>query len=109
MQNSHLHKKSDYLWTFCAKPGQGIVYSSKVGKSDYLPAHKVRLVDTHGAGDSFIGAFCARLSSGDSFVRAVAYANATAALMVSTEGSDFVSPEVVKRFLRPQRDAELGT
>lgn len=81
--------------------GQGIVYSSQVGKTEYLPAHKVKLVDTHGAGDSFIGAFCARLSFGDSFVRAVAYANATAALMVSTEGSDFVSPEMVKRFLRP--------
>ena len=79
--------------------GQGIVFSNRVNKHDYLPAHMVELVDAHGAGDSFIGAFCARLVAGDSFAQAVVYANATAALMVSTEGSDFVEPEAVSRFL----------
>lgn len=82
--------------------GQGLVFSDQVGKYSYLPAHKVKLVDTHGAGDSFVGAFGARLSAGDSFAEAITYANAAAALMVSTEGSDFVEPAAVERFLGRQ-------
>lgn len=79
--------------------GQGVLFSSRTGDHDHLPAHAVKLVDTHGAGDSFVGAFCARLVIGVPLVQAVAYANATAALMVATEGSDFVEPRAVERFL----------
>lgn len=49
-----------------------------------LAPHAVKLVSTHGAGDAFIGALAARLVSGDRIEHAVAYANAAAALIVST-------------------------
>ena len=86
--------------------GQGVLYARQAQTHHYVPAHNVNLVDTHGAGDSFIGAFCARLISGDTFAQAVSYANATAALVVSTEGSDFVEPEAVRRFLAFRRGAD---
>ncbi len=49
-----------------------------------VPPHAVRLVSTHGAGDAFIGALGACLAAGDGLEGAVAYANAAAALLVST-------------------------
>lgn len=47
-------------------------------------AHPVSLVDTHGAGDAFIGALVARLVGGSSLREATRFANAAAALFVST-------------------------
>lgn len=49
-----------------------------------LAPHAVDLVSTHGAGDAFIGALGASLAVGGSLREAVAYANAAAALIVST-------------------------
>jgi ribokinase len=55
------------------------------GNTPYAEAaHAVKLVDTHGAGDAFIGALAARLASGVSVAEAVCFANAAAALFVST-------------------------
>jgi ribokinase len=48
------------------------------------PAHAVTLLDTHGAGDTFVGALSARWASGKLLTEAVRFANAAAALFVST-------------------------
>jgi ribokinase len=47
-------------------------------------AHPVILLDTHGAGDAFVGALSARWTSGTPLTEAVRFANAAAALFVST-------------------------
>ena len=47
-------------------------------------AHPVILLDTHGAGDAFVGALSARWASGTPLTEAVRFANAAAALFVST-------------------------
>jgi ribokinase len=47
-------------------------------------AHAVSLVDTHGAGDAFIGALVSRLVDGSSLLEATRFANAAASLFVST-------------------------
>jgi ribokinase len=47
-------------------------------------AHAVSLVDTHGAGDAFIGALVSRLIDGSSLLEAARFANAAASLFVST-------------------------
>jgi ribokinase len=47
-------------------------------------AHAVSLVDTHGAGDAFIGALVSRLVNGSSLLEATCFANAAASLFVST-------------------------
>jgi ribokinase len=55
------------------------------GEASYAEAaHRVNLMDTHGAGDTFVGALSARLASDTSLKEAVQFANAAAALFVST-------------------------
>jgi ribokinase len=64
--------------------GLGLAVAER-GNTPYAEAaHSVKLVDTHGAGDAFIGALAARLASGVSVAEAVRFANAAAALFVST-------------------------
>ena len=67
-----------------------------------IPGHPVTVADTHGAGDSLIGALAARIGHGDDLVTAARYANATAALMVSSPGSDpaAAAPERVRALLQ---------
>lgn len=47
----------------------------------------VKVVDTTGAGDSFVGALASRLAAGDGLAEAVRYANAAAALKVQAKGA----------------------
>lgn len=54
------------------------------GTARALPAHAVRVVSTHGAGDSFIGAMAARLDAGATLAEAAAFGQAAAALHVAT-------------------------
>ena len=55
-----------------------------------LPGHRVEAVDATGAGDTFDGAFIARLLMGDALENAGRYANVAAAL--STRGYGAVTP-----------------
>jgi 2-dehydro-3-deoxygluconokinase len=55
-----------------------------------LPGHRVDSVDATGAGDTFDGAFLARLLAGDDLKSAARYANVAAAL--STRGYGAVTP-----------------
>ncbi len=69
----------------------------------HLPAHRVEAVDATGAGDTFDGAFLARLLAGDDPETAGRYANIAAAL--STTGYGAVAPmprraEVLKALTR---------
>lgn len=49
-----------------------------------LPAHRVKVVSTHGAGDAFVGALAAEWARGGNLRRAAAFGQAAAALQVST-------------------------
>jgi ribokinase len=75
---------------------------AEAGRSPQLDAaHAVTLVDTHGAGDAFIGALVARLVAGSSLLEATRFANAAAALFVSTpaEQKQSVNVDRVAEFL----------
>jgi ribokinase len=81
--------------------GLGLAVAER-GNTPYAePAHSVKLVDTHGAGDAFIGALAARLAGGVSVAEAVRFANAAAALFVSTPADQkkTVTSDQVIRFL----------
>jgi ribokinase len=81
--------------------GLGLAVAER-GNTPYAEvAHPVKLVDTHGAGDAFIGALAVRWASGVSVVEAVRFANAAAALFVSTpvDQKKTVTSESVTRFL----------
>jgi ribokinase len=81
--------------------GLGLAVAER-GATPYVEAaHSVKLVDTHGAGDAFIGALAAHLGSGVSLAEAVRFANAAAALFVSTRADQkkTVTSDRVLRFL----------
>jgi ribokinase len=61
----------------------GVAFSENGGVCDSLPAEKVELVSTHGAGDCFMGMFCASMIGGCSLKESVYRANKAAALHVS--------------------------
>jgi ribokinase len=81
--------------------GLGLAVAER-GNTPYAEAaHTVKLVDTHGAGDAFIGALAARWGSGVPVAEAVRFANAAAALFVSTPADQkkAVTLHQVTRFL----------
>jgi ribokinase len=63
--------------------GDGVAVAEHDGESFTLPAEKVTLVSTHGAGDVFTGALAAALVSGASLAEAARTANWTAARHVA--------------------------
>ncbi len=58
----------------------------------YVPAYKVEVVDTTGAGDAFNAALAAALAESQPLVDAVAFANAAAALQVTKNGATPAMP-----------------
>ncbi len=63
--------------------GEGCVGSVRGGTPFRIPAYKVPVVSTHGAGDMFAGALAARLADGESLEAAIAFGQGAAALYVS--------------------------
>ncbi len=49
----------------------------------FVPAVKSDVVDTTSAGDTFIGAFCSKLSKGESVSTAITFATKASAITVS--------------------------
>jgi ribokinase len=64
----------------------------------HLPAPKVDVVDTTGAGDAFVGALAVKLAHDASLEEAVAYAVRAGAAAVTQEGAQgaLPTPEVVE-------------
>jgi ribokinase len=61
----------------------GVAFSENNGICHSLPAEKVELVSTHGAGDCFMGMLCASMINGLTLAESVANANKAAAIHVS--------------------------
>lgn len=71
----------------------GAVFSD--GEStEHLPAPRVDVVDTTGAGDAFVGALAASLARDDSLEDAVAYAVRAGAAAVTKEGAQGALPTI---------------
>ncbi len=77
--------------------GEGVSYRGKV-----YGGYKVDVVSTHGAGDIFVGALAAQVSAGGSIEDGIAFAQAAAALHVSSRLSDRagLNPQTVADFAR---------
>ena len=71
--------------------GRG-VYLNADGRSEILPAYRVKAVDTTGAGDAFNGGLIAALSEGKSLHDAALFANALAAISVQRLGTTASMP-----------------
>lgn len=64
--------------------GDGVGSFHRSGRALRLPAIKVAVESTHGAGDTFVGTLAARMAVGDTFEVALSIANREAAKLVST-------------------------
>lgn len=66
------------------------------------PGHDVKTISTHGAGDMFVGALAAQVTKGKSMVSGIGFAQAAAALHVSSTLADRASltPDTVNTFLK---------
>jgi ribokinase len=62
------------------------------GIEEYVPAPRVRVVDTTGAGDAFVGAVAARLATCSSLLDAVAFGVAVGSATTETGGANAVVP-----------------
>ncbi|MGI2033977.1 ribokinase [Rhizobium panacihumi] len=64
--------------------GAGVAYATRDGEEATIPAIKIKLVSTHGAGDEFIGVLAAQLLQGEGMKAALSAANQAAAILVSS-------------------------
>ncbi len=62
------------------------------GNLIWIPAKKVDVVDTTGAGDAYIGALCARLTKGESIAEALKFSTEVAAICVTRRGAQAAIP-----------------
>ncbi|WP_255285651.1 carbohydrate kinase family protein, partial [Streptomyces niveus] len=106
-----VHQPADVLAEFAArgpaivalKMGADGVLLGAEGRTTHVPAHRVVPTDATGAGDTFDGAFAARLLDGDSPLEAARYAVIAAAL--TTTGHGAVGPIPTADTVRQAGDA----
>ena len=71
---------------------KGAVYYSEDGEAGICPAHKVDVVDTTGAGDTFCGGLAVAIAEGNTLREAAAFATAASALTVQKMGAQASIP-----------------
>ncbi len=72
--------------------GEGVLICAPGYPLEHYPSHKVKVVDTVGAGDAFVGAYSVAVAEGRSFTDAVAWGNAAGALAVTKPGAQSALP-----------------
>ncbi len=79
----------------------GLVCATPGAPALVLPAPRVDMISTHGAGDAFTGALAAELTRGGGLTEALVFAQGAAALTVAThpDRRDAVTPGAVRAFL----------
>ncbi len=79
---------------------QGAIIAT-ASERHHLPPHKVDCIDATGAGDTFDGAFLARIAAGEPAFEAAVYANAAAALSTTGYGAiaSIPGPDAVKTLI----------
>lgn len=83
------------------KGRQGVQYITSEDIAKKVPAYRVAVKDTTGAGDAFNGALAVEIASGVEIGQAINFANAAAALSISKQGAQDGMPtkKEVKEFL----------
>lgn len=72
--------------------GRGAFWATQTD-SGHVPGYEVEVVDTTGAGDAFNAGLAVALAEGRALPEAIAFANATAALAVTTPGTTASMPQ----------------
>jgi ribokinase len=66
---------------------KGSLVLDRNGAHTFVPAYKVDVVDTTGAGDSYNGAFAVAIAEGRDLISAASFASAAAAISVTRIGT----------------------
>ena len=83
------------------KGSHGALLLSK-GKLYYNSGYKIKVVDTVGAGDSFLASLISKLLNDESPQKAIDYACAVGALVAQSEGANpVITPEDIDKFVDP--------
>lgn len=69
--------------TIVTAGGDGVAWARRDFGAGSLPAHKLKVISTHGAGDMFIGTFCHNIALGEELEDAIKAANMSAAKHIS--------------------------
>ena len=90
--------------------GAGVAAASGL-ETVSIPAHPVPRVETHAAGDVFVGALGARLADAEPLAEALRYANAAAALHVGTPEAEraALGPAAVEALLEGSEERTVGS
>ena len=78
-----------------------IIYDAKSDKITEIPAFKVQVVDTVGAGDCFNGVIASKLCQGENIITSAIYATAAASIAITRQGAQASMPfrsEIENRF-----------
>ncbi len=96
-----LSEKTSHITRILTLGSKGVEIQCPGEKLKTYPAYPVKTYSTHGAGDTFVGTLAAGRLAGRNFESALNYAQAAAALHVSTplEKRSKLLPEDVLRFL----------
>ena len=97
-----LSEKTSHITRILTLGSKGVEIQCPGEKLKTYPAYPVKTYSTHGAGDTFVGTLAAGRLAGRNFESALNYAQAAAALHVSTplEKRSKLLPEDVLRFLQ---------
>ncbi|TLS38387.1 ribokinase [Pseudalkalibacillus caeni] len=89
----------------------GCIYSSYIGENLVIPGVKVKVVDTTGAGDTFIGAFASQQQKGENLKESLEYASIAAAITCTKQGAQNSMPTDVqiRMFQEKQRAIEINS
>jgi ribokinase len=110
--NQHVHSKETALKaaklitkdqdiiTIVTLGGMGVIAWDGI-QEFYQPAYKVKLKDTTGAGDAFIGAFAVEYGNTQDILKSLKFASAVAAINITRIGASSGNPTLyeVKKFL----------
>lgn len=81
---------------------KGSIYLNKNGELVYTQSFKVKVADTTGAGDTFIGAFAAQIAAKETIKDSLKFATAAAAIAVMNKGAQLSIPRrnEINKFLQ---------
>ncbi len=85
----------------------GAFAASRAGEQVYVPAYKVELTDTCGAGDGFTAGFLHSLLQEQSLQEACRFGNALGAMVAARSGAtEVIAPEEIQRFVQQGQTVE---
>ncbi|MBQ8137595.1 MAG: bifunctional hydroxymethylpyrimidine kinase/phosphomethylpyrimidine kinase, partial [Clostridia bacterium] len=94
-----------HLGMVCLSLGPGGCVLTTPNEAWFSPALPVKVLGTHGAGDSLLAALCLRLSQGAALPEALRYATACASASIQKEGTRLATKEETDK-LYPETKAE---